>query len=395
MIVKKYGGSALATPEHILNVAKNITDTYKKNPEPTIIVVSAMGETTNDLLKLGQDISLTAPARELDMLISAGERISMALMSISIQKFGCQAISFTGSQAGIMTSSKHGYAYINEIKPIRVDEELKKNKVVVIAGFQGVDPKTKEVTTLGRGGTDTTAVALAAHYKAHACELYKDVPGILNAPPQLFKNARLVPNMSYDHLLSMCYWGSKVVQHRAVELAKRFSVPLKIGSWKNHTIGTNVSLKTIKETNMESVNINTISVFEPILTVSYKTPLSTAITSLMDLAQKMDIPFPTLIASTSTNEGARLMLTGHKDWIGSLFSELKKQDYISNVVSEHFGIMIQGLGFENGTALVDLIKTMKEASINIDKVLKDPQGVLFSFANSEKEKTLEIFSSYL
>lgn len=238
MIVKKYGGSALATPEHIEERAQQIAHHYKKNSSPLIIVVSAMGSTTDELLQMGTKLNSQAPARELDMLISAGERISMAMMTIALQKANVPSISFTGSQAGILTSSKHGSAFITDVKPIRVDEALKNKKVVVIAGFQGVDPQSKEITTLGRGGTDTTAVALAAHYKATACELYKDVDGILNAPPQIFKNSRLKNNMTYDELLSLCYWGSKVVQFRAVELAKKFNVPLKIGSWKTDTIGT-------------------------------------------------------------------------------------------------------------------------------------------------------------
>ncbi len=238
MVVKKYGGSSLATPDHILAVASQIKSHLKLTPEPLIVVVSAMGDTTDKLLKMGREMHHMASARELDMLISAGERMSMALMTIALQKLGLQAISFTGSQAGIMTSHTHGHAFINEIKPIRVDEELKKNKVVVIAGFQGVDPITKEVTTLGRGGTDTTAVAFAAHYNARQCELYKDVDGLLNGPPEFFESGHLVAQVSYEVLLSMCYWGCKVVQSRAVELAQKYNVPLAIGSWKTNRIGT-------------------------------------------------------------------------------------------------------------------------------------------------------------
>ena len=246
MIIKKYGGSALATPELICQVAVHVKSHLEQKQEPMIVVVSAMGNTTDQLLQMGHSIYEDASARELDMLISAGERISMAMMTIALQKLGVDAISFTGSQAGIMTSNKHGYASIKGIKPIRVDEELQKNKVVVIAGFQGVDPVTKEITTLGRGGTDTTAVALAAHYKARQCELYKDVDGILSAPPAKFKNAKLISDMNYDTLLSLCYWGSKVVHHRAVELAHKFHVPLAIGSWKTNQIGTFVTNKMVR-----------------------------------------------------------------------------------------------------------------------------------------------------
>lgn len=238
MIIKKYGGSSLATPEHILRVAEHISEAYNKNPEPTLIIVSAMGETTNTLLKMGKDLFADASARELDMLISAGERISMSMMCIALQSLKLPCISFTGSQAGIMTSSKHGSAFIKEIKPLRVIEELEKNKIVVIAGFQGVDPLTKEITTLGRGGTDTTAVAFAAHFKARQCELYKDVDGILSAPPKEISKTFLIEKLSYDEMISMCYWGSKVIQVRAVELAKKFNVKICIGSWKTNTLGT-------------------------------------------------------------------------------------------------------------------------------------------------------------
>lgn len=242
MVIKKYGGSAMATADQILNLAHQIKSHLDQFSEPLIIVVSAMGNSTDMLLQMGRDLNADASARELDMLISAGERISMAMMTIALQKLGIPAISFTGSQAGIMTSSKHGFAFIKEIKPIRVEEELKKNKVVVIAGFQGVDPTTKEVTTLGRGGTDTTAVALAAHFKARQCELYKDVDGILTGPPNIFQNTKLISEIDYDHLLGLCYWGSKVVQFRAVELAKKYNVPLAIGSWKTNTLGTFVRI---------------------------------------------------------------------------------------------------------------------------------------------------------
>lgn len=238
MIVKKYGGSALETPKRIQAVAEEIKAHLLKTPEPMIIVVSAMGDTTDQLLKMGRDLYQQASARELDMLISAGERMSMAMMTIALQKVGLPAISFTGSQAGIMTSHTHGYAFIKDIKPIRVDEELKKNKIVVIAGFQGVDPITKEVTTLGRGGTDTTAVGFAAHYKARQCELYKDVDGLLTAPPNLTSSGRLISEVDYDTLLSICYWGCKVVQSRAVELAQKYNLPLALGSWKTNKIGT-------------------------------------------------------------------------------------------------------------------------------------------------------------
>ena len=238
MVIKKYGGNALASSQQISSLAKSISLEYQKTQEPTIIVVSAMGETTDSLLKMGVDIYKNPPAREMDMLISAGERISMALMAIALGSHGVSAISFTGSQAGILTSSEHGDAHIRDIRPIRIDKALSEKKVVVVAGFQGVDPENKEVTTLGRGGTDTTAVALAIHYKAPHCYLYKDVDGILKYPPQDVPSSPLISRISYDQMISMSYWGSQVIHTQAVELAKRHKIKIGVGSWKTHNIGT-------------------------------------------------------------------------------------------------------------------------------------------------------------
>lgn len=238
MIIKKYGGSALASPQQVSKLAQNIAAEYQKMSSPTIVVVSAMGETTNSLLQMGVDIYKNPPAREIDMLISAGERISIALMAIALCSHGVSAISFTGSQAGILTSSKHGNAHIKEIKPVRINQALEDKKIVVVAGFQGVDPESKEITTLGRGGTDITAVALAAHYKVSHCYLYKDVEGIFKGPPQEIPLSPLIPQMSYNRMISMSYWGSQVIHTQAVKLAKHHKIKIGIGSWKTHHIGT-------------------------------------------------------------------------------------------------------------------------------------------------------------
>ncbi len=165
----------------------------------------------------------------MDMLLSTGERVSMSLMSMAINDLGVPAISFTGSQAGILTDYSHNNARILDIKPIRIVEELEKKKVIVLAGFQGVDPKTKEITTLGRGGTDTTAVAMAAHFRAQRCEMLKDVDGILSADPRIVKNPKALPRLTYDQLLDMTYWGAKVLHYRSVELAKHLDMPIYVG----------------------------------------------------------------------------------------------------------------------------------------------------------------------
>ncbi|MCB0412133.1 MAG: aspartate kinase [Bdellovibrionales bacterium] len=216
MIVQKYGGVTLSNPEKILKIAENAAKLHQSG-ENLILVVSAMGKSTDELINLAYQISPHPSRRELDMLLTAGERIAMSLMSMALTRFGRPAISFTGSQAGVFTSSDHSNAHIFDMKPIRVEKEIQDGKIVVLAGFQGVDPKSKEITTLGRGGSDTTAVAMAAHFKAKRCEILKDVPGVFSADPKLVSNAKLYDQLGYEHLTEMCWWGATVLHSRSVD----------------------------------------------------------------------------------------------------------------------------------------------------------------------------------
>jgi aspartate kinase len=201
-----------------------------------------MGKTTDQLTELAYKVSPRPNRRELDMLLTTGERISMALMSMALHDLNCPSISFTGSQAGIMTDGAFSYAKIKELKPIRVEEALHSNKVVVLAGFQGVDPISKEVTTLGRGGSDTTAVAMAAHFGAERCEILKDVDGVFATDPQIVPNAKLHKTLPMDALYEFCFWGAKVLNHRSVELARDRGVPLFVGRSDDFSIGTEITL---------------------------------------------------------------------------------------------------------------------------------------------------------
>lgn len=243
LIVQKYGGSSLAKPEQIQAVADRILELHRQGHE-LIIVVSAMGKTTDQLVELAYKVSPTPNRRELDMLLSTGERVSMALMSMALcdrllasrddrapaSQDGLHfAISFTGSQAGILTDELHSSARIIDVKPVRIEAELMKKRIVVLAGFQGVSPRTKEITTLGRGGSDTTAVAMAAHFKAERCEIRKDVDGVYSADPNAISTARHLPTLHYDALLEMTYWGAKVLHYRSVELAAILKIPVLVG----------------------------------------------------------------------------------------------------------------------------------------------------------------------
>jgi aspartate kinase len=240
IVVQKYGGSSLADAESIKRVAKRISET-KKAGNDVVVAVSAMGDTTDELLDLAQEVSPMPPPRELDMLMTAGERISMALVAMAISDLGHSARSFTGSQAGVITDSVHGKAKIIDVTPGRITGALAEGHVVIVAGFQGVSQDTKEITTLGRGGTDTTAVALAAALGADVCEIYTDVDGVFTADPRIVPTARKIDRISAEEMLELAASGSKVLHLRSVEYARRFGIPIHVRSSFSQKTGTIVT----------------------------------------------------------------------------------------------------------------------------------------------------------
>jgi aspartate kinase len=223
--VQKYGGSSLDSLEKIQNVAQLVAHDYQKGDQ-FIIVVSAMGKTTDELFSMAHRITPEPNQRELDMLLSAGERISMALMSLALNALHVPAISFTGSQAGVMTCGTHGDADIQEVKPIRVEEELLKKKVVILAGFQGVDPKTKDITTLGRGGSDTTAIAMAHYFQCAQCEFKKDTEGVFTEDPHSNPRAQHIEHLSWDEVIKLTEKGSPFLHVKAARMAQQKQMPL-------------------------------------------------------------------------------------------------------------------------------------------------------------------------
>jgi aspartate kinase len=237
LIVAKFGGSSVADAAGILRVAKRIADTKRAGNE-VVVVVSAMGDTTDDLIDLAKQVSPNPPGRELDMLLTAGERISMAVLAMAINDLGYEARSYTGSQAGLITDSTHGKARIVDVTPGRIQEALRENAIPIVAGFQGVSQDTKDITTLGRGGSDLTAVALAAALYADVCEIYTDVDGIFSADPRLVPKARQVPRITYDEMMELAAAGAKVLHLRCVEYAKRFDLPIHVRSSFSDKEGT-------------------------------------------------------------------------------------------------------------------------------------------------------------
>ncbi|CAA9324658.1 MAG: Aspartokinase [uncultured Frankineae bacterium] len=237
LVVQKYGGSSVSDAERIKRVAERIVATRKAGHD-VCVVVSAMGDTTDELLDLAQQVSPLPPGRELDMLLTAGERISMALLAMAIQSLGLSARSFTGSQAGVITDSTHGKARIIDVTPGRITSALAEGHIAIVAGFQGVSQDSKDITTLGRGGSDTTAVALAAALGAEVCEIYSDVDGVYSADPRLVPTARHLPTVSYEEMLELAASGAKILHLRCVEYARRYDVPLVVRSSFSNKPGT-------------------------------------------------------------------------------------------------------------------------------------------------------------
>jgi aspartate kinase len=240
LVVQKYGGSSLESAERIKRVAERIVATRKAGND-VVVVCSAMGDTTDELLELAQQVNPVPPGREMDMLLTAGERISNALVAMAISALGADARSFSGSQAGVITDSVHGRARIIDVTPGRLREALDDGHIVLVAGFQGVSQDTKDVTTLGRGGSDTTAVALAAALNADVCEIYTDVEGVYTADPRIVPQARRLDAVTYEEMLEMAAAGAKVLMLRCVEYARRYGVPIRVRSSYGDKPGTLVS----------------------------------------------------------------------------------------------------------------------------------------------------------
>jgi aspartate kinase len=237
LIVQKFGGSSVADAEGMKRVAARIVAT-KKAGHQVVVVVSAMGDTTDELIELANAVTPIPQGRELDMLLTAGERISMAVLAMAIHNLGFEALSFTGSQAGVITDSVHGKARIIDVTPGRIREAIDSGAIAIVAGFQGISQDTKDITTLGRGGSDTTAVALAAALEADVCEIYTDVDGVFSADPRVVPAARKLKTVTYEEMLELAAAGAKVLHLRCVEYARRFNLPIHVRSSFSPNEGT-------------------------------------------------------------------------------------------------------------------------------------------------------------
>ncbi len=376
LVVQKYGGSSVATAERIRRVAERIVETRKQGND-VVVVVSAMGDTTDELLDLAQQVNPTPPPREMDMLLTSGERISNALVAMAISSLGAQAQSFTGSQAGVITTSSHGSAKIIDVTPGRVRSALDDGKIVLVAGFQGVSQDTKDITTLGRGGSDTTAVALAAALKADVCEIYTDVDGIYTADPRIVPDARHLDTVSFEEMLEMAACGAKVLMLRCVEYARRYNVPVHVRSSYSDKPGTMVtgsmedipvedailtgvahdrSEAKITVVGLDDTPGNAAKVFRAVADADINIDMVLQNVSRVDTG-KTDITFtlPREVGPVGVQK-----LTSLKDEIG--FAELLYDDHIGKV-------SLVGAGMKSHPGVTaTFCETLAEAGINIELI---------------------------
>jgi len=326
LVVQNFGGTSLATPERIKQVASRVVE-EKRAGKDIIVVVSAMGDTTDRLFKLAKVVSSNPPKRELDMLLTAGERISMSLLSMAISEMGYEAISFTGSQSGIVTDTAHTRAKIVDVRAFRVKDELTKGKIVIVAGFQGVSP-TKEVTTLGRGGSDTTCVALAAAFDAGRCEIFTDVGGVYTADPRLVPNARKLGAISYDEMLELAFCGAGVLHWRSVDIARRFGVDIHVRSSFSKECGTVVTAKEkIERTDIRGItqdlNVVRIAVADPSDPVAVTNRILTTL-------ERFDIPAKLVVASRLEKKST-VSIVIPKDQIEEITARLAEEPDLNKV----------------------------------------------------------------
>ncbi len=370
LIVQKYGGSSLATTEKIKAVAEKVVRA-KQQGNSLVVVVSAMGKTTDNLIALAKQVHSRPPGREMDLLLATGEMVSVALLCMAIEALGEQAEGFPGHFAGIKTDSFHTKARIMKIEPGRIKEELEKGKIVVVAGFQGLSDE-KNITTLGRGGSDLTAIALAAALKSDACEIYTDVPGVFTADPHLVPAARLISSLSYEEMLEMASAGAKVMQSRAVEFAKKYHVPFRVKSTFDQGEGTMVKEINVQEgavVSSVSVDVNQAKI--SVLQVPDQPGVAA---KLFQALGNENINVDMIVQNTGQDNRADISFTVN-------LADLEKALTITKKVAKEIGaksvdgdseiakISIIGIGMMNHPGVAGkMFRTLAELGVNIEMI---------------------------
>ena len=391
LIVQKYGGTSVSSSDSIKRAATKIIKT-KEEGKQVVVVVSAMGERTDELIRLAVELTDNPEPREMDMLLSTGERETMSLMAMYLKNQGYDAISLTGSQAGIITTSKHGQAEIEEITGDRVREGLEKGKVVIVAGCQGFNRDTREITTLGRGGSDATAVALAAALGADVCEIYTDVEGVFTSDPRIVKNAKLIKEITYEEMLEMSSSGAKVLMARSVEFGRRYNVPIKVSSTFMDNEGTLVKDKVMEEAIISGVTHNDkeikFTLFgvpdQPGVAAKVFKPLSEVGVNVDMIVQNVSKDNKSDISFTTPSEQLVITEKTLEPLINKLGAEgLNKDEDVARV-----SLIGAGMKSESGIA-AKMFETLGREKINIDMISTSPIRISCVISKDNVEKALK------
>ena len=374
LVVQKYGGSSVENPERVKRVAERIVTTRKRGDD-VVVVVSAMGDTTDELLDMASKVSPVPEPRELDMLLTAGERISMALLAMAINDLGFQARSFTGSQAGMLTTAAHGQARIIDVTPGRIRSSLDEGYITIVAGFQGVSQDTKDITTLGRGGSDTTAVALAAALGADVCEIYSDVDGVYSADPRIVPDAKKIDRITFEEMLELAASGAKILHLRSVEYARRYGIPLHVRSSYSNKTGTTVS-GYMEELPVEQALISGVAHddSEAKITVTEVPDKPGAAASIFQILADAEIDIDMIVQNVSTAGDGHtdISFTLPKESGPKAIEALKKRQeqvgFTKLIFDEHIGkVSLVGAGMRSHPGVTaNFCQALADAGVNIE-----------------------------
>jgi len=392
VIVQKFGGSSVADPEKIKKIAEMIA-AVKAGNFGVVVVVSAMGKTTNSLIDLAHSVSKEPSKREMDMLLSAGERITMSLLCIALNELGVDAVSLTGSQAGIITNDRHNNARVIEVRPIRVQDELEKGKVVVVGGFQGVSYK-RDITTLGRGGSDTSAVALAAALNAVRCEIYSDVDGVYTTDPSLVTEAKHLSEISYQQMQEMSTAGAKVMNAQAIQFAKESGILIYARS--TFKSGAETVIKTINTGNEKGITaiVHENDVVRVILSFPY---LSGDFNELLIFLESKQVSIKELNLTEAINnniDSKASFVVAYKNIYGwEKIKDILEEKYKENIEFDYnlsaLSIIGEGLSREN-QILIDTIELLKKEKIKIYGITTTSYRLSFLVDKSILEKSVKL-----
>ena len=388
LVVQKYGGNLLSNPEKVLSVANKIKKLVD-NGDQVVAVVSAMGKTTDELIDLAYKVSQKPIRRELDMLLSVGERISMSLLSMALNDLKVPAKSFTGSQSGILTESDHTQARIVDVKPFRIEAEIAKKNVVIIAGFQGVSHMEKEITTLGRGGTDTTAVAMAYALKADRCEIIKEVGGIYSCDPSLIPTAKRYQELSYDVALEATYWGAKILHFRAVELAKKLKIPIQIKHIDDPNITTLIHGEVkMSDNQLETQKVATISCVKNIAVCEFQSELKNTLHQVNESLKKNSLPWPQILATESESDITRLYISSSDESLKTVISAIKESKSFKSSDDQYSTVTATCFGSTNTDMSLKVLEQLDKKKIAAEKVFYTPQSISVLVKAKDRDTTI-------